>query len=102
MTIIFYFGMRLELTCTVSGFICTVSCGGQSTTFAAMLTDVFIHNFCIGSDVNIYFALSPLKLLYSMTRISSMSANEPLYSCRSAINGLPRHKEYYDMGDHQS
>ena len=52
MTIIFYFGMRLELTCTVSLFICTFSCGGQSTTFANLLADVFIH-ICIGSDVNI-------------------------------------------------
>ena len=36
--------------------MCTVSCGGQSTTFADLLNDVFVEGglrICIGSDVNI-------------------------------------------------
>ena len=50
---------------------------GQSTTFADLLTDVFVH-ICIGSDVNIicpgakpfiFSWLYKLKLLYSMTHV---------------------------------
>ena len=49
----------------------------QSTTFADLLTDVFVH-ICIGSDVNIicpepkpfiFSWLYKLKLLYNMTHV---------------------------------
>ena len=74
----FYFGMGLEVTLIVSWCICIVSCGGQSTTFADLLTDVFVY--CIGSasDVNvicpepkpfIFSCLYKLQLLYNVTHV---------------------------------
>ena len=43
--------MRIDLTSMFLDSLCNVSCGGQSTTSADLLTDVCVH-VCIGSDVN--------------------------------------------------
>ena len=66
MAIMFYFGRRLEVILLFLDLLCNVSCGGQSTTFAYLLTDVFVP-ICIGSDVNIICPETNLLYLFGFT-----------------------------------
>ncbi len=54
MTVILYFGIPIELAYILFlDLLCIVSCCGQSTTFAHLITFVFVHIICIGSNVKI-------------------------------------------------